>query len=182
MKRIVPPVSTARLRQLAKAVAAADWSEFSMRVPAEPDRDADLVLIDAADEIDRLRAENIQMAEQHIAQLANANGYWQERLQSLRVRAALYARMLTLSGGDLGKPRDFHCLARDLFDGINALPLVVNAESEREIEKRVRSLGAEAALNGAAWRTLGYVLGKFPELEGLIVNELLERSRMEQLL
>lgn len=29
-----------------------------MRVPAEPDRDADLVLARAADEIERLRAEN----------------------------------------------------------------------------------------------------------------------------
>lgn len=37
-----------RLDQLALAVANGDRSEFTMRVPAEPDRDADLVLSEAA--------------------------------------------------------------------------------------------------------------------------------------
>jgi hypothetical protein len=49
-----------RLRQLADAVTQgrdAVAREFTMRVPAEPERDADLVLSKAADEIDRLRAE-----------------------------------------------------------------------------------------------------------------------------
>ena len=41
-----------RLRQLAHAAADGQWREFSMRVPAEPDRDADLVLAKAADEIE----------------------------------------------------------------------------------------------------------------------------------
>jgi hypothetical protein len=47
-----------RLRELGLAVANQDFSSFSMRVPAEPDRDADLVLTTAACEIDFLRSEN----------------------------------------------------------------------------------------------------------------------------
>jgi hypothetical protein len=49
-----------RLRELADAVTQgrdAVAREFTMRVPAEPERDADLVLSKAADELDRLRAE-----------------------------------------------------------------------------------------------------------------------------
>jgi predicted SnoaL-like aldol condensation-catalyzing enzyme len=49
-----------RLRQLADAVTQgrdAVAREFTMRVPAEPERDADLVLSTAADELDRLRDE-----------------------------------------------------------------------------------------------------------------------------
>ena len=52
-------VNTERLRQLARAVTLGreGWSEFSMRVPADPERDADLVLSSAADESEALRAE-----------------------------------------------------------------------------------------------------------------------------
>lgn len=49
---------TDRLRELSDAVTRGPEvrdREFTMRVPAEPDRDADLVLSTAADEIDRLR-------------------------------------------------------------------------------------------------------------------------------
>ena len=46
-----------RLKQLAHAVADEDWSEFSMRVPADSERDADLVLLRASKEIESLRAE-----------------------------------------------------------------------------------------------------------------------------
>ena len=52
--------NVARLRELSHAVTQgpdAIRRECSMRVPAEPDRDADLVLSSAADEIERLRAE-----------------------------------------------------------------------------------------------------------------------------
>ena len=48
-----------RLRELADAVTRgpdAVASEFTMSVPARPERDADLVLSAAADEIERLRA------------------------------------------------------------------------------------------------------------------------------
>ena len=34
----------ARLKALSTAVAEQNWSEFTMRVPAEPSRDADIVL------------------------------------------------------------------------------------------------------------------------------------------
>ena len=54
-----------RLRELASAVTRADWGQFSMRVPVEKDRDADFVLIVAANtiatqaaEITRLKAKN----------------------------------------------------------------------------------------------------------------------------
>ena len=49
----------ARLRELSKAVTnlPESRSEFSMRVPAEPDRDADLVLRHAADLIEAQLAE-----------------------------------------------------------------------------------------------------------------------------
>lgn len=46
-----------RLKQLAHAVADEDWSEFSLRVPADSERDADLVLLRASKEIESLRAE-----------------------------------------------------------------------------------------------------------------------------
>ena len=48
-----------RLRELADAVTCgrdAVASEFTMSIPARPERDADLVLSAAADEIERLRA------------------------------------------------------------------------------------------------------------------------------
>jgi hypothetical protein len=43
-----------RLRELANFVAKNDFSDFSMRVPAELDRDADLVLSEAANRLDML--------------------------------------------------------------------------------------------------------------------------------
>lgn len=44
LKAMVP-----RLRELSQASADQRWSEFSMRVPADPERDADLVLVRAAE-------------------------------------------------------------------------------------------------------------------------------------
>jgi hypothetical protein len=44
----------ARLKELAHAVTEERWCEFSMRVPAQPLRDADLVLTRAADLLSRL--------------------------------------------------------------------------------------------------------------------------------
>ncbi len=43
-----------RLNVLAEAVAKQNWREFDMRIPAEPDRDADLVLADTAKMLERL--------------------------------------------------------------------------------------------------------------------------------
>ncbi len=55
---IIPiPVIVARLRELAKAVTEGPESvarEFVMRIPAERDHDADLVLRYAADMLDQL--------------------------------------------------------------------------------------------------------------------------------
>lgn len=55
-------INTDRLRQLAHCAADGNWSEFHMSIPARPDHDADLVLSAAADEIDRLRAENAELS------------------------------------------------------------------------------------------------------------------------
>lgn len=41
-----------RLRELSNAVTKQRWSEFSMRVPAEPMHDADLVLTAAAGQLE----------------------------------------------------------------------------------------------------------------------------------
>ena len=70
-----------RLKQLAHAVADEDWSEFSMRVPADSERDADLVLLRASKEIESLRAElaecrRISVARQvHIERLCRRNKF-----------------------------------------------------------------------------------------------------------
>ena len=50
-----------RLRELSNAVTRADWNEFSMRIPVEKDRDADLVLLQAADKIAALEADAARM-------------------------------------------------------------------------------------------------------------------------
>lgn len=47
-------VIIARLRELAHAVARGDRGELTMRVPAEVDRDADLVMSEAADRLEAL--------------------------------------------------------------------------------------------------------------------------------
>ena len=52
---------TDRLKELAHAAADQNWGEFSMRVPADHARDADLVLLAASKEITRLRAENTEL-------------------------------------------------------------------------------------------------------------------------
>jgi len=50
-----------RLRELSNAVTRADWNEFSMRIPAEKDRDADFVLLQAANKIAALEADAARM-------------------------------------------------------------------------------------------------------------------------
>ena len=61
---------TERLTELAYAAADNNWSEFSMRIPAEPERDADLVLLRAGKEIERLRSTITRLE----AELAKADG------------------------------------------------------------------------------------------------------------
>ena len=50
-----------RLRELSNAVTRADWNEFSMRIPVEKDRDADFVLLQAADKLAALEADAARM-------------------------------------------------------------------------------------------------------------------------
>ena len=52
-----------RLRELSNAVTRADWNEFSMRIPVEKDRDADFVLLQAADKIAALEADAARLRE-----------------------------------------------------------------------------------------------------------------------
>jgi hypothetical protein len=49
---------TERLRQFSRAVSEERWGEFSTRVPPDKDRDADFVLLRAAEEIESLRQRN----------------------------------------------------------------------------------------------------------------------------
>lgn len=45
-----------RLRQIAKSISAWDLADLTMRIPADPDRDADLVVMRAADLIEQQAA------------------------------------------------------------------------------------------------------------------------------
>ena len=47
-KEVPTTVLVARLKELADAVASGNFSELRMRIPAEVDRDADIVLMEAA--------------------------------------------------------------------------------------------------------------------------------------
>lgn len=68
-----------RLRELSNAVTRADWNEFSMRIPVEKDRDADFVLLQAADKIaalekDAARYETVRkLNAEQFAQLFRKN-------------------------------------------------------------------------------------------------------------
>jgi hypothetical protein len=53
MDRERTAVMVARLKELAHATAEQRWREFSMRVPADTERDADLVLMRAAMHIEQ---------------------------------------------------------------------------------------------------------------------------------
>lgn len=55
----------ARLDEIAQAIADRNMSELSMRVPAEPDRDADLVISSAAAELRRAADEVEKLREHH---------------------------------------------------------------------------------------------------------------------
>ena len=50
-----------RLKELAESAIKANWSDFSMRIPAELDHDADLVLMDAAMKLKSLSEENAKL-------------------------------------------------------------------------------------------------------------------------
>lgn len=40
------------------------------------------------------------------------------------------------------------------------------------LQARIETLEKDAAIHAAAWRALGYVLGKFPELSKVIIDEI----------
>ena len=71
-----------RLRELCQAVVAHDMSQFTMSIPAEPDRDADLVLAVAAMRIEELAVENAALTT--ILEAAKKDA---ERYRALRGRA-----------------------------------------------------------------------------------------------
>ncbi len=58
-----------RLRELARVVAGPvsirDSGEFTMRIPAEVDRDADLVMSEAARRLEKLQRELAELKEKH---------------------------------------------------------------------------------------------------------------------
>lgn len=128
---------TNRLRELADAVTRgpdAVASEFTMSVPARPERDADLVLSAAADEIERLRNELRKSHEhQHEAE-ALAGHYLVQRDDARDTLAAERER-----------------LRAELAEAVTALPQAIRNERERcasacEDEARLW----EAAGNGPA--------------------------------
>jgi len=56
-----------RLNELSDAAAKGNWGEFSMHVPANPNRDADLVLADVAVKITRLTARVQELEREKLA-------------------------------------------------------------------------------------------------------------------
>ena len=50
-KEVPTTVLVARLKELADAVASGNFSELRMRIPAEVDRDADIVLTEVANRL-----------------------------------------------------------------------------------------------------------------------------------
>ena len=66
MDRERTAVMVARLKELSYATAEQQWREFSMRVPADTERDADLVLMRAAMFIERLCEALKPLAECHL--------------------------------------------------------------------------------------------------------------------
>lgn len=96
---------TNRLRELADAVIRgpdAVASEFTMSVPARPERDADLVLSAAADEIERLRAtlERQQLSYEREREID------QEEIERLLVQRRGDAHALRMIADALGVPED----------------------------------------------------------------------------
>ena len=68
-----------RLSALATAVTKRDWSEFTMRIPADPKRDADLVLSEAAR---RLRAIEAAPAPDDEEKIVQVSGFGVENTSS----------------------------------------------------------------------------------------------------
>lgn len=71
-KEVPTTVLIARLKELARAVANGDKHELTMRVPAELDRDADLVLMEAARRLEqRVEPEAVTIAKEYFEAMKN---------------------------------------------------------------------------------------------------------------
>lgn len=78
-----------RLRQIAKSISAWNLSDLTMRIPAEPDRDADLVVMRSADLIEQQAArisELESLADSRLEQMTA------DRKVHLNLRAAIEAQ------------------------------------------------------------------------------------------
>ena len=92
----------ARLKALSTAVAEQNWSEFTMRVPAEPNRDADIVLHRSAQALERL-----EIVEQ---QLANR----EKQIVLLREIATIVVSRSDLFSSDQTKSQEALAATQDL--------------------------------------------------------------------
>lgn len=84
-----------RLYALSTAVAKRDWSEFTIRVHAEPKLDADYVLSTAASEISRLAAELAAMTAER-DRLRDAHREMHRRCQRAEAGVADYRKLIAL--------------------------------------------------------------------------------------
>lgn len=104
-----------RLRELADAVTKGrgSWHEFTMRVPADPDRDADLVLTWAADEIEQLqnRWQPIDTAPKDGTEIL----VWRHDCGNLLARWACAEEFLTESEIEAGAWNDDDLFEQDWF-------------------------------------------------------------------
>lgn len=68
--QVPTPIFYARLKELASSASKGEWNDFYMRIPAEVDHDADLVLMGAA-----IRLSELQMrVESQQAEIERLNG------------------------------------------------------------------------------------------------------------
>jgi hypothetical protein len=94
----------ARLKALSTAVAEQKWSEFTMRVPAEPSRDADIVLQRSAMALERLDVVEQQLAnrEKQNVMLRNALEYaWKQSYETNGITGARMANEALDATADL---------------------------------------------------------------------------------
>lgn len=71
-----------RLREIAKSISAWNLADLTMRIPAEPDRDADLVVMRAAGEIESLR-EQVAELEGSLIQCGKNGLEWRTKLVAM---------------------------------------------------------------------------------------------------
>lgn len=114
-------VSTARLKPHRQFAIVPARDGVRDRIPAEPDRDADLVISAAADEIDRLRAEvacyaeaNRHLIDMHDAVIDDARKYTAAQAEIARLREALEKICTGPTPPDEGGREEWHAYWREL--------------------------------------------------------------------